>query len=366
MKKALVLGVILLAVSSLAFADTGMGMWGRTAFDLAIGQSGTGASTDITQDFGVSFWPGQPRENVNLWFSSDKAAFNFTAYFWGAQFDPANSLVNAYGTLKLVPDMFTLLIGKFTGDGWDNFRKTSPHPIHDVNNGNVGRINGWAIIGDVQPKDTGIEVALAWLTAGPGTIPNTLAGNARNVVVAASYTMPNTVKITAGSTTANLDDETVASGATHENQLDRNVFGRVELLMVPNLTLWVDAKYWGFDAKPTSQTNIQAELAAAYSMDALTVVLAATFGNGEVFGITKSESAYAVYPEVYYNLGVATVGLYAMVGGSTITDSGIAYAFEPYVKLNDFNLRLSFYYTGSTATGAISNFEVPILIDFSF
>jgi hypothetical protein len=356
MKKALVLGVILLAVSSLAFADFGTGMWGRTAFDLAMGQTGTGASTDITQQFGVSFWPPQPRENMNWWFSSDKASFNYTVYFNGA----VPSYVNMYGTLKLVPDMASLQIGKFTGDGFDDFRLTSPHPIHDVNNNNIGRLAGWGILAIVAPKDSGFEGVLGWMVQDPtsATPSNTIGGNARNVAALASYTVPNLVKVSAGTTTNGALDDTT----THENNLDRNIFGRVQLLMIPNLTLWVDGRFWGFDEKPTTSTNIAAELAAAYSMDALTAVLAATVMSGSVGNVL----AYAAMPEVYYNLGMATVGLYFNVSGSNISGSGIGYAVEPYVKLNDFNLRLSFYYQGNTTTGALGSWEIPLLIDFGF
>jgi hypothetical protein len=355
MKKAVVLGMILLALGTLAYADASIGFgWGRTTFSIASGSSVSGS--DIYSGFGGGTWPPAPRENLDIAYSGDNTAFHFTGYLDGTVL----SWVGIYGTLKLMPDMFSVLIGRFDNDGWDDFRKTSPHPIRDVNNGNVGRFNGYGVIAVLAPKDSGFEAAVMYKTGDPTGTGSfaTISQTSVNTNVGASYTVPNMVKIVAGSTSG-TDPVAKPMYVTH-----RDIFGRVELLMVPNLTLWADVKYDGFDL-PTAVSNINAELAGAYDMKPLTIVLAAVYGSNDVLG-TKV-NAWGVVPEVYYNMGAFTLGLYANVAGSDVANSGIAYTVEPYVKLNDFNTRISFVYSGSTATPApVSNWRIPVMIDWGF
>jgi len=350
MKKAVVLGMILLALGTLAYADASIGFgWGRTTFTVASGFMGTGASTDITSGWGLADFPTAPRENLDIAYSGDHTGFHFTGYMDGTVL----SWVGIYGTLKLMPDMFSVLIGEFNNDGWDDFRKTSPHPIRDVHNGNVGRFNGYGIIGVLAPKDSGFEAAVMYKTADPTAAgaPNLIGGTAKNTNFGLSYTVPNTVKVVVGSTTGAIDPLPV----------ERNVFGRVELLMVPNLTLWADVKYEGFDVTP-AVSIINAELAGAYDMKPLTIVFAGVFGSAG----TPAVSTWGVVPEVYYNMGAFTLGLYASVAGSSLAGSGIGYMVEPYVKLNDFNTRISFVYAGDTLAGSISTWRIPVMIDWGF
>jgi len=362
MKKLLVVLLALTCLSALAFADgatVGFG-FGRTQFNIASGNSISGSDivSGWTNDnlkagilHGGDSWPPAPRVNLDLAYSGTFTSYQLTAYINGN----AMTWVNVNGTLKLVPDMFSLKIGEFDGDGFDAFRKTSPHPIRDVNNNNIGRFNGWGVIADVAPKDSGFEAALFYEVADPtGNVVTyaTLNSTLGNIHVAASYTLPGMLKITAGAVPGNLFAN-----------YDRNIFGRVELLMVPNLTLWADVRYDGFDVTP-AVSNINAFLAGAYAMDPLTIVLAAGYGSNDVLG-TKV-NAWAVYPEVYFDAGAITVGAYTAFGGSDIANSGIAIEVEPYVKLDDFNLRVSFHYITSTASGAVSRWEVPILVDWGF
>jgi hypothetical protein len=350
MKKLLVVLLALTCLSALAFADASIGFgFGRTQFNVAAGDSV--ANSQITQgwtDPAGDSWPPAPRANLSFAYSSDHAGYHFQAYLDGT----ALTWPGFYGTLKLVPDMFSLLVGRFDDDGWDNFRMTSPHPIRDVNNANVGRFNGWGVILDLMPKDSGFEAAVQYKVDDPAVTPfDTVSRTMVNTSIAASYTLPGMLKITAGSQNAVLFTPS------------RNIFGRVQLLMVPNLTLWADARYDGFDLTP-AVSNINAELAGAYAMDPLTIVLAATVGSNDVLG-TKVMT-WAVYPEIYYNMGVATLGVYTAFGGSDVANSGIGIQVEPYVKLNDFNLRVSFHYMTNTASGSVSSWEVPVLIDWGF
>jgi len=365
MKKAVVLGMILLALGTLAYADASIGFgFGRTQFVIAQGSDVSGS--DITTGwvgFPPSDWPPAPRENLDIAWSGDHTAFHLTGYLDGTVL----SWVGIYGTLKLMPDMFSVLIGEFNNDGWDTFRKTSPHPIHDQNNGNVGRFSGYGVIFDVAPKDSGFELGVmiktgdpsakafklnalleGQLTADADGSPATIEETLTNTNIGASYTVPNTVKVVAGSTTGTL------------YRASRNIFGRLELLMVPNLTAWADVKYDGFDL-PTKVSNINAELAGAYDMKPMTLVLAAQFGSND------KVTSFTVFPEVYYNMGAFTLGLYASVGASDTSafSDTMVYVVEPYVKLNDFNTRISFMYKHDAAAD-LSQWQIPVLIDWGF
>jgi hypothetical protein len=351
MKKAVVLGMILLALGTLAYADASIGFgWGRTTFTVA-----ANSGEQILSGWGINDFPSAPRENLDIAWSGDHTAFHLTGYLDGTVL----SWVGIYGTLKLMPDMFSVMIGRFDNDGWDAFRKTSPHPIRDVNNNNVGRFNGYGVIFDLAPKDSGFEAAVMYKTGDPTT--GALIGGTERIMqtlnntnVGASYTVPNTVKIVAGSQT---------EGTLYTP--NRNIFARVELLMVPNLTAWADVRYAGFDAQPDAVSNINAELAGAYDMKPLTIVLAAVFGSNDVAG--TSVTSFGVVPEVYYNMGAFTVGVYGnvMVGDSSAISDTMSWAVEPYVKLNDFNTRISVNITKASDKGQ-PNWEIPIMIDWGF
>jgi len=360
MKKFLVVLLALACLGTLVYAEgatVGFG-WGRVQFNVASGTSASGSEIMSGWTTGDS-WPPMPRENLDLAYSGNFTSFQLTAYM-GA--NPASvvdfmQFVNINGTLKLIPDMVSFKIGEFNGDGFDAFRKTSPHPIRDVNNGNVGRMDGWGIIVDVAPKDSGFEAAVFYQVADPTVTPlATLNSTIGNTEVGASYTLPSLLKVTAGAVVPNAN--LFNPGGTG---YDRTIFGRVELLMVPNLTLWADAKYDGFDLA-TAVSNINAELAAGYSMGQLGIAFAGTFGSNG----SPAVSSWGVSPEAWYNLGPVTAGLYFNLAQADTSVSTMTYGFEPYVKLNDFNLRVSFHYMGSTASGAISRWEVPILIDWGF
>ena len=132
----------------------------------------------------MSGWQADPSRNLPVWppgsvsTSSSHARttirrFNVTYYMMNGQLSSIDTegsagIVNLYGTLKLMPDMFKVLVGEFNGDGWDDFRMDSAHPIHDMTNNNVGRFSGWGVIGVLQPKDSGFEAALFWETMDPG------------------------------------------------------------------------------------------------------------------------------------------------------------------------------------------------------
>jgi hypothetical protein len=369
MKKAILIMAALVVIGSLAFADFTTGMWGRTQFDIV---GGSNWHSDILTGWDGAtaggLWPPKPRENLNWGFSSDKMAFNFTAYFDSTEM----TMTNMYGTLKVAPDMATILIGEFKGDGWDTFRKTSPHPIHDLNNGNVGRFSGYGVIADIAPKGTGFETAVMIrtdvTTGNVGAASTTPQFKTTDVLlntdIAAAYTVPNMIKVTLGST---VDGKLAPTAETPV----RDIFGRIEALMVPNLTAWLDVKYTGLEKINGVDPDqvINTELAGAYNMDALSIVLAAALGV-DAPKTGDSTIAWEVRPEVYYNLGAITAGLYLDVIGSSVKDSTIAFTAEPYVKINDFNTRIALSITSSTTNDVVKDAEltwsIPVLIDFGF
>ncbi|MBN1524742.1 MAG: hypothetical protein JW904_09675 [Spirochaetales bacterium] len=352
MKKGLILFIMLVAVSNLLIAEAGVGTWGRTIFNVAQGDE---ASSDITQSWGPGWGNPGPRQGIDAWFKGDFVEFYFKYQFNGAQLvvdDEFGDITNMYGVLKLMPSLLTAYIGKWAGDGLDMFRKTSPHPIYDVNNGNVGRMGGMGVWIVLAPADTGFEAAVNWRTNGFAPT-ETIQDNMTLTGLAAAYTVPDMLKFTLGST-ASGDDPTAEV---------RNIFGRVELLMVPDLVLWADVKYTGLET--ATDTGIDSVLAAGYKMDALSIAFAATLGMNLDTEVTTWNAA----PEVYYDLGAVTVGLYASVAGSSEADTGLAITAEPYVKIDDFDLRISFKLTMNgdlNTTTDDYDWAVPILINFGF
>jgi len=337
MKKVFILFIMLVALGNLVFADVGFGAWGRTVFSLAQGDDTTDL---ISQSWGPSW--SIHRMGVDFNFTSKFVDYHMnlrtSAASGTADFD---SLPNMYVTLKLVPDMFTLHMGQFNGDGFDLFRKTSPHPLNDKNNGNVGRMGGVGLIGVVAPKDSGFEAGVMWSTPDFGT--SLLEDNANLVDIAAAYTVPGTVKFTAGA---------MSDGV-------RNIFGRVEILMVKDLTLWADAKYEGLEnATPAA---LSALVAGGYKMDALTIAFAASLA----MGLDAETMDWAVYPEAYYDLGAVTAGVYLGVSGGDALGDGLGIEAQPYVVIDDFNMRISFDVTYNTDTEAMT-WAIPITVTFGF
>jgi len=371
MKKLLVVLLALTCLSALSFADgVTVGMdFARSQFNIA-SQVGSGAimqgSTDPTGDFPSN----QQRITVSLAWSSDHAAMNIAGYI-GHVNDQPIEFVNAYGTLKLVPDMFNLMIGRIAGDGFDAFRWDSAHPIHDVDNNSVGRFAGWGIIADLAPKDSGLRVALMIKDGDaannlPDATSLTIEQSLTNYSIGASYTLPNLLTIQAGS------QATATAVAPYTPQMsDRNIFAGVKLLMVPNLSLFDSFWYKGFDVQPTAVTIFSNELAGSYVMGPLTIVLAVLYASDATVP-AATVTGLGIYPEVYYNLGAFTVGLYGGYTMSSVTGvstSGSVIDVEPYVKLNDFGLRVSFHYQSDTPLGggtAVNTWEIPLLIDWGF
>jgi hypothetical protein len=393
MKKAVVLGMILLVLGCMAYADGGVtvGMdFGRSQFVLAQGTSASGAP--VTEGWAPlsGTFPTVQRYDMEFAWSNDHVGINMTAYtqpFLQMLTQQKNNnlsgigidWVNMYGTLKLVPDMFTTYIGRFQGDGWDHFRLDSDHPIHDMDNNSIGRFSGWGMILDVMPKGSGFDGAVFLKTADPTSnsptgaavvtgIQNaldqyTLAQTATDWEVAASYTVPNLIKISAGSTTFATYSGTFGSS-------ERNIFGRVELLLVPNLSIWDQTYYAGFD-QSTKIAIVSSELGLDYNMKPVQFILAGFFGENAAdgtpaYGSPSNQTYWSLYPEVIYNMGAMSLGLYGGIGGNNISGSGIAYQIEPYVKLNDFGLRVSFHYMGNSNSGSVSTWEIPIIVDWGF
>ncbi|MGA2642819.1 MAG: hypothetical protein ABSG21_18160 [Spirochaetia bacterium] len=368
MKKAVVLGMILLALGCMAYADgVTVGFdFGRAQFVLAQANSTT-LPTDTMQGWSPlsGTFPNTQRYDMQFAWTNDHVGINMTAYTepYGqminkiAQSGIGIDWVNMYATFKLMPDMFSAYLGRFQGDGWDHFRMDSDHPIHDVDNSSVGRFNGWGMILDLMPKDSGFDAAVFLKTLDPTLNganggDTTLANQASQYDFAASYTVPDLVKFTAGSTTFG-----------YWPTPQRNVFGRVQVLMVPNLTLWDDFWYRGFDVSP-SLTIYSDELAATYNMKPITIVFAGFFQGDNTSG--TSVTTWTLYPEVYYNMGAFTLGLYAGLTGNSTSGSGIGYQVEPYVKLNDFGIRVSVHYIGNSASGSNSTWEIPVIVDYGF
>jgi hypothetical protein len=359
-------------LGSLAFAlpSVGYGIWGRTVFALAAGDT---VDTGIYQGWGPGWGGPGPRMGLDVWFSNDKAEFKISPRWQGANTSDL-SFFNMYGDVKFVPDLLTVYIGKMSGDGFDNFRKNTPHPCNDMHNSNIGRLDGWGIVIAVAPKDTGFEVAAQWRTPDPemnysGEERNwklndsihfrtdwDIAGMLNNASIEASYKMTDVMKISLGFVLLPSAD----GGALYPAQTSRNIYGRFELLIDPNLTAWADVRYWGLES---STTNINSIICVAYRMGDLFIVLGGQIG----YASTGDVLSYKVAPAVEYKLGELTLGLYADLTGDSVANSGMGISLEPYIALYNFaGFIVGFDYKMSTATGATNYWAIPLIFTFSF
>jgi len=378
MKKAVLLIAALLMVGSVAFSAPSFGIWGRTVFQLAGGRDDV--DDVIYQGWGPSWLGPGPRMGLHATFSNDKMEFKFTFYMnyqvvqdtdnndgSGATSNGPGAIdpVNCYGTLKFIPDLLTVLVGRFDGDGWDNFRKNTANPNSDLHNDDIGRFNGWGVIVSVAPADTGFEAALYMQTPAPNayysSVPfyagfDLVEDQLQNISIAASYKLPDLLKISLGWVNK---PGSVKQGAGYYQ--DNNIFARIELLMVENLTLWVDGRIWGLAGDDNMQ--MQFVLCAAYKMDALGIYLGAKLG---VPPTGNDYISYAANLEVAYDLGAITIGLIGILEDDNSDFESMKFAVKPYVSLDDFGTRIAFeYISDGRAATTVNYWAIPIYFTFS-
>jgi len=357
MKKAVLILAVLVVFSTLAFAspNVSFGIWGRTLF---VAAQGTSAGGDITQIWGPDWAAGGgPTERIDLTFISDAAEFAFrfnnnNGNWW------EQSLDNMFGTLKFIPDLLTVRIGKFTGDGFDLYRKNTPRDVH---NDNIGRMNGYGILFTTAPKDTNFDATVWYMTPSIEAPALKATDNLARTGFAASYTLPNLLKFAAG---------TLTDGGDIDVNLHRNVFARVEFLMVPNLKAFADVYVVGlFEKEAISPiTGISAFAAADYSMDALALALAIQVKLPMPKAGGNFDTSMTIWPEVMYNLGDVTVGVDATVGVALYgsgADPLIGVNVTPSAKLNKFNTTFGLSLDFSSAPASNVTWKLPITVDFS-
>jgi len=348
MKKAILLIAALLMVGSLAFADIGFGMWGRTVFQLAGGATG---SSVITQGWGPNWGGNGPRMGLDLNASGEKMDYKISFQFNG----DAVNYPNIYGTVKFIPDLLSVLVGKISGDGWDTFRQTSPNPNSDVNNDNIGRMDGWGIIIAVSPKDSGFDAALQWKTPAPtgSQTEFNIEDQIYNINAAAAYAIANIVKISAGW-------QSTPGTVNPTNTSNYNLWVRAELLAVENLTLWVDGRFYGFGT--VTALSMKYVLGAGYKMDTFAIYL------GAFFAVPANSTALAMGAnlEAIVDLGDISVGGIVKFGIPDFSVTGMTIDVQPYVQLDDFGTRIAFEFGYNTAGAGSYTWAVPVYFTFSF
>ncbi|MBN2531691.1 MAG: hypothetical protein JXB88_02305 [Spirochaetales bacterium] len=420
MKKIVLLLTALLILSTLAYADVGVGIWGRTVFNLAYG-SDTPEDYDarIYQGWGPD-WGNGTMMGIAVWWSNDIMEYHFKLKYHnnGKKNVTVNTEVNdlsvppvpigtgtgtveifqaeipeAYGIIKLMPDLgLTLQLGY--REEQNDFRETTPVTFHDMNAGNCGRLNGWAATIMVAPPDMGLNVGVQWRmplgggAAGLNDLP--IQYNINNVGIAASYTMPDMVKVTVG-TTIDGQEWQGDNDALFPKQT-RNIFGRIHLLMVPDLTLWLLVKYTGLEpasedqemididgdgtdetAGPVNDNNvIELLLGAKYVMGDFSVA-----GGADITMTTPKDTdidgatAIEVNVDPAYNLGKVVIGGVFGMKMTMIKDVDISPTIyiEPYVKIPDFSMNIAFKYAMNNDQNEDTDdftWSLPIQVDFSF
>lgn len=393
MKKAILLIAALLALGSMAFADVGIGCWGRTYFVLAAGASGPGGAIPegtIAQGWGPN-WYGSTRMGVSFNFSSKFLAFTVTTYYggafdsensgWGLNQDAANTsnggnnlyIANMYGVVKAIPDLLTINVGYMGGDGFDTYRKSQANPNSDFNDCNA-RLTGWGLWVTLAPKDLNFHVTVNMMTPSPDgsnhgylgysswqpSFQFNAANSLHNINVLADYTVPDIIKITAGF----LNDysagkTTIVYDGT--NLSAYHAFARVELLAIQGIQLWVDASLRGFE---TGTYSLENNLGFAYTGIAnLGLYLAANITSplspaGDVTIKASVEGTYDLKP--------ITIGLYGVVNMNTAAGNHPMMVFRPYVSFDDLAMQIGFDYGINPLGGDINYWAVPVTFTFSF
>jgi len=353
MKKAVLILAVLVVFSTLAFAapNVGVGIWARSTFQLALSNS-----VDSKIYSGWSDKPGSDQWNPDyepaVWFTSDSADLNlgWIIRYWGI------STVNAYATLRVVPDLLTVRFGLYSGNGLDTYRRTDNW---DLNNNNTGRMAGQGIWITLEPKDSNFSATVfyqapTWSVWDKWQVMQL----AQLAEFAAAYTVPNTVKITAGSNTVG------SNGAT---DLVRTIFGRVEVLAVSGLTAFVDVSYDGLEGttNTVANSNLNAFLSAWYQMDALQIGLIPTLSMATPKSGGAGTMGWSAQLGVVYNLGDFTPQLGVKVTQANTTASNMDINVTPQINFNKFNAHLAFSFDYHT-TGGAYEWKIPVWVDSSF
>jgi hypothetical protein len=384
MKKIVLLLAALVVLSTFAFADVGVGIWGRTVFILAYGSDvADGVDARVWQGWGPDWGGSGPQMGIAVWWTSDLMEYHFKYKYNDANAGGA-MIPEAYGICKLMPDMgITLQLGY--REEQNDFRETTATTFHDMNARNCGRFNGWSALVMIQPPDMGLKVGIQWRTNIDADMP--IQYNIYNVGIGVSYTVPDMVKITVGS----MCDAEAWENLVFPDQI-RNIFGRIHLLMVPDLTLWLLVKYTGLepatadaeaidvdgdgiDETVVSNDNsiIEILLGPKYVMGDFSIAAGINYKMTTPKGddtITKSEIHANVDPA--YNLGNLTVG--AVIGmmmemDDDDNDETLGLYLEPYVKIPDFNMIIAFKYAMNSDLDPDTDdfsWSIPVQVDFSF
>jgi hypothetical protein len=346
MKKAILLIAALLLVGTMLFADASFGIWGRTRFNIAMGNQST-AIDDTWQSWRL--WGNDgPQMQFNYSWSNDKLGYTFkivtnggglgTGYdLWGS-----NGICKAYGTLKLLPALFTLHVGYM--QDFDTFRYESGMQMWNTNSDNIGRFNGWGIIAVLAPKDTGFVLA-AQFASELGN-QNFIDINLNNISVAAQFQLPDIFKIDAGLVRSggkgggaefypNVSGE---RGAYH-------VFARVHLLAVQGMTLNITHNMWGLFENQAGwpYTEMRESLSFRMGIGAFAIAAAGDLliRMPKAGGDTIMDLFAALEPS--YNLGPITVGCGLGIGMNTTVGYDMPkFEIQPYVIITDFSTRIFF------------------------
>jgi hypothetical protein len=394
MKKIVVLLVALVLISSLAYADVGVGIWGRTVFILAYGSDvPDGVDSRVWQGWGPDWGgAGGPQMGIAVWWTSDLMEYHFK-YKYNNNEVAGSMIPEAWGLLKILP-AYGLTVQLGYREEQNDFRETTPTTFHDMNAVDCGRMNGWSAIVMVEPPDMGLKVGLQWrMPIGGPDYP--IQYNIYNVGIGASYTVPDMVKITVGS----MVDAPAWEGdatALFPSQT-RNIFGRIHLLMVPDLTLWLLAKYTGIEPSSVDAEAIDVdgdgvdETLVFNDNSVIEILLGAKYVMGD-FSIASGIDYKMTTPkdddneatdeiavsmieaniDPAYNLGTMVVG--AVIGmtmemDDDDNDESVGLYIEPYVKIPDFNMNIAFKYGMNADHDPDTDdftWSLPIQVDFSF
>lgn len=379
MKKAVLILAAILVFSTLAFAtpEFGLGIWGRTQFTLA---QGSDADSNIYQGWsdGIgNMWNWNPDYEPGFWFIGEAADFNLA---WqinngnGYSFTP----MNMFATLRIVPDLLTVRFGRNTMNGLDTYRRAD---AADDQNKNTGRMGGQGFWVTVEPKDTNFSATVFYQTPTfNASEVRTIMENAHLTELVMAYTIPDIVKITAGTqTVGTLTDgsgSTTDYGNLYESwattALVRYIFGRADILAVDGLSCFVDVVYSGFEpaADGIADTRLDAMIDAYYTgIENLTVWLVPKMGMQTPKAGGDATIPISVRAGASYAIGDIVPGLSVTYATTLSTPSvdNMAISVTPSVHFNKFAAEIAADINYASIAGiSTTSWKVRLFVDSSY
>lgn len=372
MKKAVILILSLVLIGSLTYADISFGIWGRTELNLLAGSNVT--DSDIISLWGPDWWTlgyqnHGPYMGMDLSLSNDIFGYNLSFQFQGwdifgeAKGDDANfvgaDIRQLNGTSKVIPDLLDLKIGLIS-EGAYNYNQPAAGDWGGKKIGDIWEVT--SMMWTLKPKDMGLKAMVnyrvplypdlsnGWQNIGNGAPVEECI---KDIDVCASYVIPQTASITAG---------TLGSNGSFGDP-GRPIFGHVKFFMIQGLNLELAAQYNLPEDPDVNNPSLFASLAATYSVSGIGIKAA-----GLIFSYMAEDEnvAYLNYRaglNIDYSISdfwIAMFNIYTHENDQDVLE------INPVIKHNPSGIQLGVYinYNLTNPDEGGLTWKVPLQIDF--